>query len=160
MNFKKKLKGFSLVELLVSMAIIAVLLGLVGFGIATAQRSARDNQRQQKLSDIQLALEDFQIRKNRYPEPQTEFQLGSDQLVLTVSGGNDITVQFDGPTRAQTEAQGTTAEGSVYCYQKADGGGGYLLGVKLENGEWFDKSSTLGQSNATCQTVFTPNSGT
>jgi prepilin-type N-terminal cleavage/methylation domain-containing protein len=137
-KFTRKHKGFSLVELLVSMAIIAVLLGLVGFGIATAQRNSRDSQRRQKVSDIKLALEDYLIRESSYPTEQSEFCNGGDNLQIATSG-DPITIEVSGPTQA---ADDTSTTGTRYCYSN-DGQGGYILGALLENGEWYDASSSI-----------------
>jgi prepilin-type N-terminal cleavage/methylation domain-containing protein len=140
----RKLKGFSLVELLVSMAIIAVLLGLVGFGIATAQRNSRDSQRRQKVGDIRLALEDYLTRRNRYPSETNpnEISASKTQIILDQSSDRPIIIELSGPSEAA--AQGPSSPTStVYCYQISPTDGGYLLGALLENGEWFDQSSTL-----------------
>ena len=63
MKFQKYMpnkKGFSLVELLVAMAIIAVLISIAAYGIGIVQRSARNTQRRQMLADIQLLITDIQ----------------------------------------------------------------------------------------------------
>ncbi|MFW5702457.1 MAG: type II secretion system protein [Candidatus Dojkabacteria bacterium] len=140
-KLKRKVQGFSLVELLVTMAIIAVLLGLVGFGIATAQRNSRDSQRRQTVSDVRLALEDYLTRTNQYP---TAAQFSQDGTQITIGSGvlpagSEIQIEVSG---AQVPAATTGSGGTQYCYQ-ADGNGGYILGAKLENGDWFDQSSTI-----------------
>jgi prepilin-type N-terminal cleavage/methylation domain-containing protein len=136
-------KGFSLIELLISMAIIAVLLGLVGFGIAVAQRNSRDSQRRQKVSDIKLALEDYLTRKNAYPSADKfSYDKANEIIKIDTGGSNAIEIEVKG---ASTPAAGDKTESGKtrYCYDKSSSGDGYLLGALLENKEWFDQSSTV-----------------
>lgn len=64
---KSSARGFTLVELLVSIAIIAVLsvIGLTLF--STAQQAARDAKRRQDLKAIAAALEQYKIINGSYP---------------------------------------------------------------------------------------------
>ena len=66
-NIKKSKKGFSLVELLVVVTIIAILsvTAFVALGGQTVR--ARDARRQQDLATIQSALELYFLEFNRYP---------------------------------------------------------------------------------------------
>jgi prepilin-type N-terminal cleavage/methylation domain-containing protein len=135
-------QAFSLIELLVSMAIIAVLLGLVGFGIATAQRSSRDSQRRQKVADLRLSLEEYQTRKNRYPA-QSEVIVTTSSITF---GSTGTPILLSGPTSAGAGPESTPTS-TVYCYQLNAADGGYLLGAKLENGEWVDASQSISQTS-------------
>lgn len=64
--FKNK-DGFTLVELLVVLAIVGVLMGLAVGGIRIVQQVNRDTQRKALVRDIQLTLESYQERNNKYP---------------------------------------------------------------------------------------------
>ncbi|MEI7578766.1 MAG: type II secretion system protein [bacterium] len=64
---KKKLAAFTLVELLVAMAIIGVLLGLTLFGISAAQRNARDSARKAALQDVNAGIQDYYTKQGSYP---------------------------------------------------------------------------------------------
>jgi|GEM_PF-1149162 len=132
----KKSKGFSLIELLVAMGIIAVLLALVAFGIATAQRNSRDTQRRNKLADFVLVLEDFYTTKNTYPPSGVAaagnaygsgFNLVVDTTTIANSGVTNR-VAWTVPTNAPE------AGNTWYCYGRLNGGGNYIAGVKLESG--------------------------
>jgi prepilin-type N-terminal cleavage/methylation domain-containing protein len=140
-----KFKAFSLVELLVAMAIIAVLLGLVGYGISVAQRNSRDTQRRQTVNDIKLGLEDYLIREYFYPDnPDQQLCNGVENLVIKLRGDRQpIEIAVSGPTKASDE---TTVRSTRYCY-RPDDEGGYFLGALLENGEWYDASSSMTGSN-------------
>lgn len=63
----KKQKGFTLVELLVVLAIVGILLALAVGGIRIVQEVNRDTQRKAFARDIQLALESYQEKNNKYP---------------------------------------------------------------------------------------------
>ena len=65
--FNKKGKGFTLVELLVVIGIISTLSIIAAVSFQSAQKNARDQQRKSDLTQIQLALETFFLRSNRYP---------------------------------------------------------------------------------------------
>jgi prepilin-type N-terminal cleavage/methylation domain-containing protein len=52
----KSKQGFSLVELLVAMAIIAVLISIAAFGIGILQRNSRNTVRRNELNNIRLAV--------------------------------------------------------------------------------------------------------
>lgn len=60
-------KGFSLVELLVAMAIIAVLISIAAFGIQIVQRNARNTKRRKVVEDMQLLAADIQTNDFTYP---------------------------------------------------------------------------------------------
>ena len=70
-NMKMKLvkinRGFTLVELLVVMAILGVLVTLVAGGFRTAQVRGRDTQRKSDLKEIANALELLYSDYNEYP---------------------------------------------------------------------------------------------
>lgn len=55
----KKLKGFSLLELLVVVGIISILLSIVASSYSTAQKKTRDAKRSSDLKTIQQAAEQY-----------------------------------------------------------------------------------------------------
>lgn len=76
----KKDKGFTLVELLVAMTIIAVLAGIALVSFQGTRKSARDGKRKADLEQIRSALEMCYADDNEYPDTIA----GS----LTCEGGN------------------------------------------------------------------------
>lgn len=133
----KKRSAFTLVELLVSMAIIAVLIGMSIFGIAIAQRVLRDNQRRAAVQDVVAALNAYYSSNSRYP---SSISVSANQVVVGTS-----TVELEGPTAAVSVGSETDASGTLYCYDLAEDG--YLIGAWLEDGTVFDdlSSGTVGQ---------------
>ncbi len=136
---KMQKKGFSLLELLVGMAIIAVLLGLVAFGISTVQRNSRDTQRRQAVADMRLAIQDFQIRYNQFP---TEARVVGTAVSFrdSTNTANQVSVNLTGAavTRGIAGATDTTASETLYVYSRT--ATGYSLCAKLEDGAWYDQS--------------------
>lgn len=63
----RKLNGFSLIELLVVITIIAVLIGAGTFSWNNAQKKSRDNSRKADLKTIQQALEAYLQENGKYP---------------------------------------------------------------------------------------------
>lgn len=166
---QKKLKGFTLVELLVAMAIIGVLLGLSLFGISAAQRNSRETARRAALSDINAGIADYFSQTGRFPE-YLYFKQGF--VVINATGaatcpttGSCVEVPLQGAANAGTAGTrlgtttnvtscpttfvGTTsADTSSYKFNKtADG---YILAVMLESGTPFN----AGTSNIECTTSW------
>ncbi len=65
--YSNKAKGFSLIELLVVVAIVAVLSAVVITSMTSSRQKARDAKRISDLAQIQLALEQFFDKCRRYP---------------------------------------------------------------------------------------------
>lgn len=67
MRLMPKSKGFTLVELLVAISIIAIISGIGFMSLGAVQRSGRDAQRESDLRTIQSALQQYYADKNFYP---------------------------------------------------------------------------------------------
>lgn len=65
--FPYKERGFTLVELLVTMTIMAVLISLALVSYQGARRSARDGKRKAELEEIRSALEMYRADEGIYP---------------------------------------------------------------------------------------------
>jgi len=132
----EKQKAFTLVELMVAMAIIAVLIGMSVFGISTAQRVLRDNQRRDSVKNIAAALNSYYATNSSYPASITSASAGTQMQVAT---GNLV------PTAGILKvASTTTASQTRFCYSLVVDG--YKLGTKLEDGTWFN----LGSASTLC----------
>ncbi len=68
MNIKNSSRGFTLVELMIVVAIIALLSGIVMMNFGSTRGRARDAKRISDMSHLQLALELFFDRCNSYPD--------------------------------------------------------------------------------------------
>lgn len=138
----KTKKGFTLLELIVAMAIIAVLMGLSLFGIQSVQRSQRDTERRSALSNINLEIAALYGDFGQYPPSGTG---------VTING-TTVTIRLGTTTRTLTlkgaaiGAANTTIGGTAYCYSST--GGSYQLGVKLESSDWGAPSTAQQLGNA------------
>lgn len=140
-------KGFTLIELMVAMGIIAVLVAMAIIGITIVQRSLRNTQRRDVLHSLQLGIEAYFTNYGSYPAAGTGgvvFHTGSIEI-----NGNTIT-QLKGATTGSTTA--TNDGATQYCYSTS--GGGYKLGANLEDNAWGLQLGNLGTSQV-CNTANT-----
>ncbi|MBD3362291.1 prepilin-type N-terminal cleavage/methylation domain-containing protein [Candidatus Dojkabacteria bacterium] len=108
---KKINKAFSLVELLVAMAIIAVLISIAAYGIQIVQRNARNTKRRKVVEDLQLLAADVQTNTFMYP---SGLRKSGNNLEFTDSGGSVV---------GTYPVQGFTNVGSVLSSCSNLGGG-------------------------------------
>ncbi len=84
MNQKFSQKAFSLIEVLITISIIAVVATVILGSLSSVQRTGRDAQRQADLNSIKSALAQYYADVNRYPNELTE--LGSGNALTNCSG--------------------------------------------------------------------------
>jgi len=71
-------KGFTIVELLVSISIIAILSAIVLANISDSRARARDSQRIAELAQLELALEQYwQIHDSGFPAYDSGIEIGA-----------------------------------------------------------------------------------
>lgn len=114
-------KGFSLIELLVVMGIIAVLAALVTYNFNSARARARDLQRKSDAKAIQQALELYK-NDNNQTFPVTDFPT----LMTTLEGAGYIKKAFEDPKES-------LKTGSWLNYQYNAFAQTYNLTICLEN---------------------------
>ncbi len=64
----KKKRGFTLIELTVSISIIAIIIGTVVISFHNIRENARNSNRAQDIREIQIALERYYLDHQTYPE--------------------------------------------------------------------------------------------
>ncbi|KXK26587.1 MAG: hypothetical protein TR69_WS6001000593 [candidate division WS6 bacterium OLB20] len=164
-------KAFTLVELLVAMAIIGLLIGLSLFGIAAAQRNARDTARRAAMQDINAGIADYLTLEGAFPD---RLRFANDTVFIarnpaSVTATNCtaqnkcVAVPLDGAAVVgsgvdQTGGQNnsvlvvgqTSTNTSAFCFSTRSDG--YSLAVRLENGDKADG----GTSNTSCDPPALP----
>lgn len=125
MKDKQFKNGFSLIELLVVLGIIAILTSLVAFNFNTARARARDVSRKSDLNSLKGALELYRNDNDgQYPNTTSYDALLSTYLVGYVSP------DIGDPKISQT---GDASSWQQYVYTSSSPYLGYTLSVCLEN---------------------------
>jgi general secretion pathway protein G len=67
MKQRKLIQGFTLIELMVTIGIIAILSAVLFASYNSAREQARDKLRMSDLKEVQVALELYKAQHGRYP---------------------------------------------------------------------------------------------
>jgi len=121
MNFKNKNKGFTLIEMLIVITIIAILASLILVGMGGARAKTRDSRRIADLHNVMNALELYYARYSYYPD-------ASDWGTLT----NALTTGGVGVSRIPQDPLNTSPSAKSYYYGVSTDGQDYALGADLE----------------------------
>lgn len=118
-QLKKAQAGFTIIELLIVIAIIAILAGLVLNNFQGAQAKARDTQRVTDLNNIHSKLEEYYNENNGYPNTFTAATFpGIDAESLKDPKGQSISI--NAVVADETAADAVTAplvnSSSQYLY--------------------------------------------
>ena len=113
-------KGFTLIEILIVVAIIGILASVVVVGLGPAQKKGRDSRRVSDLRSVQNALELYYGKNGQYPI----VGVGSwDEFATVLTGAGIGTNQIpNDPTTSRD-----------YIYKVDDSGTTYVLGAQLED---------------------------
>lgn len=123
MRFLHKNRGFTLVEMLFVVAIIALLASAVIFSVQAGKKKARDTQRVSDLSQLQIAMRLYKDFNDEYPtEDLTESELNT---TLGVYLGGE----------ARDPKTGSAGYGYVYDANSSDCGGPILYAETTETGK-------------------------
>ena len=111
-NFNKMLKrGFSLVELLIVVAIIGILVATITVSFSDSRATARDAQRQSDLREIQIAIENYKRSNGQYP---SSLQSLAPQFILEVPNDPaDSAIEYSYRVNAQRSVFKLMARGTV-----------------------------------------------
>jgi prepilin-type N-terminal cleavage/methylation domain-containing protein len=132
-------KGFTLIELMIAITILAIVasIGLVTY--SKAQVTARDNRRKQDLQAIRAALELYYQKNNRYPANTAPQTSAASQPWINDNGSNPA-IPLDSQYIASVPVDPKNSGGSVYTYYSAGpwgtcttAGSYYWIFANLEN---------------------------
>lgn len=124
-------KGFTLVELLIVLAIIGVLSSFLFANFISARQRARDAQRKSDLRQIQAALELFRSDQGTYPDSS-----GGSNNLQTCGAGSTLTVGssvYIKQIPCDPLGSGSTYNAGVYQYVSQSSNSTYYLVTCLEN---------------------------
>ncbi len=136
-NLKLK-KGFSLVELLVVITIIAILSVVAYTAVGGQTTKAKNSRRMQDLTTIQTALEIFFAEKGKYP----------DMLDGAVDGKTTDLTPKHMPKMA-LDPTSTKAKGVSYKYMTNDTNKKYILAATIEKEDDKYEAYVVGNDTGT-----------
>jgi prepilin-type N-terminal cleavage/methylation domain-containing protein len=113
--------GFTLIEILIVVAIIAILASVVLVGLGPTQQAGRDARRISDLSEVQNGLELYYNKNGNYPDPSSGQTWSALQTLLTGAGVGVSSVPSD------------PSSNRSYQYWWSVGATSYVLGATLEN---------------------------
>lgn len=150
--FKSK-SGFTLIELMVVIAVIGILASFAFPQFSRVQLAAKDAERKSNLASYHLALQRYFGQVGGYPVGGDGLSPYLDVSADTPSGifasGNPlVTNEFlPGPL---LDPINTTASGFYYRYRTDQRGSKYVLYAKMETGEftWWVQGSSGGAEGA------------
>lgn len=131
MNQTTTKKGFTIIEVVLVLAIAGLIFLMVFLALPALQRSQRDTQRKNDVSRLQAAINDYKsANRGKLPASAAELKIVVDQYVkqgnstfLDPSTNNDYTVTL---STVGAAAEGTTttapAAGTILYYQRASCG--------------------------------------
>jgi general secretion pathway protein G len=118
----KKKNGFTLIEVMVVIAIIGILTSILVANFNDARKNSRDKIRKSDLKTIQLGLELYKSQNNAYPTTAQGLALLTPTYVAQVPkdpGGNSYTFTSDGSSYKvqtdQVESQYITSFGDEFA---------------------------------------------
>jgi prepilin-type N-terminal cleavage/methylation domain-containing protein len=155
-NYKKSFaSAFTLIEMVIVIAVIGILMGIAFNGISSVQQNARDTRRISDLRKAQTQLELFFNRCGHYPVDAVTTCGNADVGARSMNWSNLTTAlglvvnQNEVPDDPIKNKQG---QGS-YQYAFKEDGLGYIIGANTERvGSNLDVTGTLGGIN--CDTYY------
>lgn len=122
--------GFTLIEMLIVIAIIAILAGIVLSSVSSFQARARDTLRIGDLRNIQNYLELFFNKCGYYPGNVDAS--GNCTLGNTPTTWQDLQTLMTKTAAVTTQFPADPIPSHSFCYQSTNNGLGYVVGAILE----------------------------
>ena len=124
-------RGFTLIEILIVVAIIAILASVVLVGLGPTQQAGRDARRLSDLRETQNAIELYFSKCGYYPGPaQASSPCGAFSGVSDWAG---LTTALTGSGIGVNSVPNDPSSGHTYYYAADSTGANYILGAVLEN---------------------------
>lgn len=138
-----KNKGFTLVELLVVIAVFAMLISLVIVSTGQSKEKARDARRESDVKQIQVALGLYNSGLGRFPACASEVVIdgSADCMSSALRGEGSVSGAVVVDPLGGSSGTCGNASSFVYCYQSLNNGESYRLRYNLEGNSIFGKSA-------------------
>lgn len=131
----KKVIVISLIVLVILVIVLVIVCLLSTYGISLLGKNSRDAQRKDVLNQIELIVETYYVENAIYPEA---LEYTTTKIKVEGETNPDYQITVNQTTYGQ---EITTEKGTLYCYG-LDGEGGFLLGARLEVGEWYNSGTS------------------
>ncbi len=125
----KTKKAFTLIELLIVIAIIGVIATISIIALSNARAKSRDAKRAGDMKQIQTALELFFNDKNRYPTV-AEWNTGK---ILSANSGSTSTYMQIIPSAPTPNDGSCTSNQNIFSYNQTENGNSYTISFCLGN---------------------------
>lgn len=142
-------KGFSLVELLVVVTIIAILSVVAYTAVGGQTAKARDARRKQDLNSLQTALEIYIQNNPAYPPSPDGLASSTTLAPLTASINGQPKILDKIPTDPFTFVDPVTFATRIQSYIYVTNGSSYQLATTLENAKGLDNDRAYVVGNGT-----------
>ncbi|MBI2485197.1 type II secretion system protein [Candidatus Uhrbacteria bacterium] len=138
-------RGFTLLEVLIVVSIIAILGAASALGVSAARSKMRDARRLSDMRQLQSALEDYYKEFNQYPTGEGLWLGEEGKSACLSSAGFSASCQgasrvfLSRVSREYTAGISSAVRCGVppaagYCYTAKEGGASYRVGFELEHG--------------------------
>jgi prepilin-type N-terminal cleavage/methylation domain-containing protein len=141
-----KRRGFTLIEIVIVMAVAGLILAIVFLAVSGAQRSRRDSQRKHDLARLVAQLEIYaSANSGNYPAVNagpTGFAGGFIPYLPdnfydpSAHGAYDLELNFGGPCNSSAAPTSPNGPGSISYDVPGASGNPYKVRMCLENGEY------------------------
>lgn len=131
-EMKKGRRGFTLIEILIVVAIISILSSVVLIGLGPTQSSGRDARR---LSDLRQTMNGLELYYNKcgyYPGTSVASPCGNFAQINS-DGWNAITTSLTGSGIGISTLPKDPVSGHTYFYGSNAAGSSYIVAATLEN---------------------------
>lgn len=138
-------RGFTLIEILVVVAIVALVSTFAAVAVNSARSKQRDATRLSTVRQLQSALEDYFNETNKYPagelmplgDPSQTACLSINGFQADCSADDSVFLRYV-PATYVSGLDGLVTCGeparNAFCYTQRDEGDGYVILFELENG--------------------------
>lgn len=138
--FKKNQQtGFTLMELLIAVAVIGVLSSGAFIGFEKIKASARDDTRISDLAIIKTAIHLYYLDNNSYPVPGFRITIGGNNSIHYRNFLSAMEPQYINPLPIDPLCPKEGPDGEKYCYvyRAKTGQDAYAVCAKMENKSGF-----------------------